>query len=182
MSSGLDLNYIADLFKEARRGDSNAFAEFYAATYQREYAFALRYLKQEHLALEALRNIYLRALTDIGKINNGDLILAWLTELNIRCCFEIQAKYNLFADKLRPQAADDPESAELKIEAGMYSMRRIFSLPFSESQAIILKYLCGMSHREIAALTEISKADVKRYLKSGIARLNGVRQSSGGRA
>lgn len=174
MSSSLDLHYIADLFEQARRGDSNAFAEFYAATYQKEYNFACSYLKKDYLAKEALRNTYLRALTEIGKISNGDLILAWLTELNIRACFEIQQKHALYKQSLSGTVTEDPESAELNIEGTLYSMRRIFSLPFTESQAVILKYVCGMKNREIASLEEISVSEVKRYLRSAMERLNGV--------
>lgn len=174
MSSSLDLRYVADLFEQARRGDSNAFAEFYAATYQKEYAFACSYLKKDYLAKEALRNTYLRALTEIGKISNGDLILAWLTELNIRACFEIQQKHALYEQSLTGAVTDDPESAELTIDGTPYSMRRIFSLPFTESQAVILKFVCGMKNREIAALEEISVNEVKRYLRSALERLNGA--------
>lgn len=174
MSSSLDLHYIADLFEQARKGDSNAFAEFYAATFQKEYAFACSYLKKDYLAKEALRNTYLRALTEIGKISNGDLILAWLTELNIRACFEIQQKHAIYEKSVSGKGSDDPESAELSIDGTSYSMRRIFSLPFTESQAVILKYICGMKYRDIAALEEISVSEVKRYIRSAIDRLNGV--------
>lgn len=174
MSSSLDLNYISDLFQQARRGDSNAFAEFYAATYSKEYAFACSYLKKDYLAKEALRNTYVRALTEIGKINNGDLILAWLTELNIRVCFEIQQKQAAFEQTIAGGTANDPESIEVTINGTPYTMRRIFSLPFTESQAIILKYICGLKNREIAALEEIGVSDVKRYIRSGLDRLNGV--------
>lgn len=173
MNSSLDLNYIADLFEQARRGDSNAFAEFYAATFQKEYAFACSYLKEEYLAKEAVRNTYLRALTEIGKISNGDLILAWLTELNIRACFDIQRKHALYQQSISGADAEDPESAELLIEGVPYTMRRIFGLPFTESQAIILKYVCGMSNRKIAALEEISVGDVRGYIRSAQQRLNG---------
>lgn len=174
MSSSLDLNYIADLFEQARKGDSNAFAEFYAATFQKEYAFACRYLQKEYLAKEALRNTYLRALTEIGKISNGDLILAWLTELNIRECFALQQKHSLYQQSTSGTVTEDPESAEIVIEGVSYTMRRIFSLPFTESQAIILKYVCGMKNKEIADLEEISSGEVKRYIRSALDRLNGV--------
>lgn len=174
MSSSLDLHYIADLFEQARKGDSNAFAEFYAATFQKEYAFACSYLKKDYLAKEALRNTYLRALTEIGKISNGDLILAWLTELNIRACFEIQQKHKLYEQSLAGVESEDPEAIEIMIEGAPYTMRRIFALPFTESQAIILKYVCGMKYREIAALEEISRSEVKRYIRSAIDRLNGI--------
>lgn len=41
----LDYKHIANLVSRAQSGDSNAFAELYAATYQRQYLYAYRYLK-----------------------------------------------------------------------------------------------------------------------------------------
>ena len=38
--SSLDTQYIADLVLQAQEGSSNAFAELFAATYQKQYAFA----------------------------------------------------------------------------------------------------------------------------------------------
>ena len=51
----LDYKHIARLVSRAQEGDSDAFAELYAVTYQREYQFSLRYLKDEYLAQDALQ-------------------------------------------------------------------------------------------------------------------------------
>ena len=53
--AALDYKYIAKLVSRAQTGDSDAFAELYAATYQRQYHFAYRYLKDEYLAQDALQ-------------------------------------------------------------------------------------------------------------------------------
>ena len=42
----LDYNYVADLVVNAQTGDSDAFAELYAATYQRQISFCLHLLKR----------------------------------------------------------------------------------------------------------------------------------------
>lgn len=41
----LDYKYIAKLVSRAQIGDTDAFAELYAATYQRQYLYAYHYLK-----------------------------------------------------------------------------------------------------------------------------------------
>ena len=41
----LDYNYLAELVLKTQRGDSEAFAELYTATYQKQYRFAYRYAK-----------------------------------------------------------------------------------------------------------------------------------------
>lgn len=49
----LDYNYVADLVVNAQTGDSDAFAELYAATYQRQYHFAYTYLVSAEQAVLA---------------------------------------------------------------------------------------------------------------------------------
>ena len=36
----LDYEYLAQLVRETQKGDSDAFAELYTATYQKQYRFA----------------------------------------------------------------------------------------------------------------------------------------------
>ena len=51
-------------------GDSDAFAELYAATYQRLYHFAYHYLKDEYLAQDALQETYILVLKNIHSLKN----------------------------------------------------------------------------------------------------------------
>lgn len=41
----LDYNYLAELVLKTQRGDSEAFAELYTATYQKQYRFTYRYAR-----------------------------------------------------------------------------------------------------------------------------------------
>ena len=60
--SSLDTQYIADLVLQAQEGSSNAFAELFAATYQKQYAFAFSCLHEDFAAQRALQNAYTQAL------------------------------------------------------------------------------------------------------------------------
>ena len=53
--NNLDQQYIAGLADLAALGDSNAFAELYAATFQQQYRFSYDYLQDEYLARDALQ-------------------------------------------------------------------------------------------------------------------------------
>ena len=76
--SALDYNYVADLVVKAQNSDSDAFAELYAATYQKQYQFAYSYLKDEYLAQDALQETYIIAFKDLSKLKDPLLVLAWL--------------------------------------------------------------------------------------------------------
>lgn len=90
--SVLDYQYIAKLVTRAMTGDSDAFAELYAATYQRLYHFAYHYLKDEYLAQDALQETYILVLKNMHSLKNPELFISWLNQICFRICFNMQKK------------------------------------------------------------------------------------------
>ena len=198
--SALDYNYVANLVVNAQLGDSNAFAELYAATYQREYHFAYCYLRDEHLAQDALQETYIIALKNISKLKDPMLVIAWLNQINFCVCFQLQKKQQKYdaemidyssidsdsaGDSIRsstrtPFVGNNPEDMAIRIDSQEYIMNQILKLPFTEAQVIILKFYRNLKHGEIAQLMDISQSSVKRYLNSGKAHLEKIFQQQGG--
>lgn len=93
----LDYKYIAKLVSRAQIGDSDAFAELYAATYKRQYLYAYRYLKDEYLAQDALQETYILALKHLADLKDPTLVISWLNQINFRICYNLhrkQMRYN----------------------------------------------------------------------------------------
>lgn len=200
--SALDYSYMADLVVRAQSGDSDAFAELYAATYQKQYHFAYSYLKDEYLAQDALQETYIIALKDISKLKDPMLVVAWLNQINFRICFQLHKKQKRYdaemnvygerdssdpdapassrADSHPSPASDNPEEMVVRVDSREYIMNQILKLPFTEAQVIILKFYRNLKHDEIATLMDISRSSVKRYLNSGKAHLAKVFQQQGG--
>lgn len=198
--SALDYNYVADLVINAQLGDSNAFAELYAATYQRQYHFACCYLKDEHLAQDALQETYIMALKNLNKLKDPMRVVAWLNQINFRICYQLQKKqqkydsemidYNSFGPETgslsfrsaqNTSSADgNPEDFMVQIDSKEYIMNQILKLPFTEAQVIILKFYRNLKYNEIAQLMDISQSSVKRYLNSGKSHLEKIFQTQGG--
>lgn len=189
--SALDYNYIADLVPRAQSGDSDAFAELYAATYQRQYHFAYRYLNDEYLAQDALSEVYILALENLSKLKEPSLVIAWLNQINFRVCYNLQKKqqrYNteiidfndesdqLLSSRSSLSSNSNPEDLVIEIDSSEYIINQILKLPFTEAQVIILKYYQNMKHEEIARLMDISRSSVNRYLNSGRKRLANIIQ------
>jgi RNA polymerase sigma factor (sigma-70 family) len=187
--SALDYNYVADLVSRSQCGDSDAFAELYVATYQRQYHFAFCYLNDEYLAQDALQETYILALKNIIRLKDPSLVIAWLNQINFRVCYNLQKKqrrYNLemndYNDRMSGSASQqkrfssnrNPEDMVVEIDSKEYIMNQILKLPFTEAQVIILKYYQNMKHDEIARLMDISRSSVKRYLASGRERLGKI--------
>lgn len=179
--SQLDYQYIGSLVTRVQLGDSNAFAELYAATHQKQYYIAYRYLKDEYLAQDALQEVYITALKNISSINNPQLFISWLNQINFRTCFKMaqkQKKYNAEmaaydnANEEVMGREQDPESLIIDIDEKQYIVRQIMSLPFSESQSILLRYYNNLKLTEIAELLDCSVSTVKRNIANGLKRLN----------
>lgn len=184
--AALDYKYIATLVDNAKTGSSDAFAELYAATYQRQYQFAYRYLKDEYLAQDALQETYILALKNLTKLKDSSLVIAWLNQINFRVCYNMnnkQQRYNQEMNDYDSTSVDQkrshtlsPEDTAVHIDQKKYIMNQILKLPFTESQVIILKYYQNLNNDEIAKLMDISRSSVKRYLKSGKEHLGKILQ------
>lgn len=174
--SSLDFNYIGNLVRQAQEGSSNAFAELYAATYQKQYAFAHRYLGNEFLAQEAILETYTQALKTIARLRDASLVVAWLNQINFRECFNLKASQ----DKQRGRDYD-PEQQKVVVRGDEFIVRQIMNLPFSESQVILLRHVCGMKDADIASLMEINRSEVRRHYADGYKRLKKLYLSEEGK-
>ena len=189
--SALDYNYVADLVVKAQNSDSDAFAELYAATYQKQYQFAYSYLKDEYLAQDALQETYIIAFKDLSKLKDPLLVLAWLNQINFRVCFKMHQKQKRYSAEIAdyenfdgeppvPPPRDssslfrsgyNPEDVVVQIDSREYIINQILTLPFTEAQTILLRFYGNLKYDEIAGLMDISRSSVKRYLKSGMNHL-----------
>ncbi len=182
----LDYEYIAGLVKKAQKGNSDAFAEIYAATYQKQYKFTYQYVKDAYLAQDILQEVYILVLKNITKIKNPRLFISWLNQINFRICLNACKKRSQQVQELG-QTADgqsladvqageslNPEQEFARKNANEELMEKILSLPPHESQVIIMKYYNEMKLEEIASAMDISRSTVKRYLAHGRASLEKI--------
>ena len=179
----LDYQYIGSLVDKVQEGDSNAFAELYAATYQKQYYIAYKYLNDEYLAQDALQEIYISALKNIGSIKDTKLFVSWLNQINFRTCFKLNEKQKRYNQEMAAysegyqQYVDteaDPESQVVNIDERKYIVKQIMALPFTESQSIMLKYYNNLKIEEIAEILGVSKSTVKRNIANGQKRLQKI--------
>lgn len=173
----LDYQYLAKIVTRAQAGDSDAFAELYAATYQKQYRFACKYLRDEYLAQDAIQETYILALKNISVLRDPLVFTSWLNQITMRVCFKmhhVMQKQNSNSAELGENIETEttPESITVRVDENEYILRQVMSLPFSESQAILFRYYDNMKIDQIASLMGISRSSVKRYLKSGQEKLS----------
>lgn len=87
---GTDIIYRTYISPESgRQNDSDAFAELYTMTYSKVYNYARHYLKDDFLAQDALQDIYILALKNLGKLNDPTLFVARLNRISFNVCYNI---------------------------------------------------------------------------------------------
>lgn len=171
-----DYQYYAHLVRGAQAGSSDAFAELYVATYQQQYRFSCRYLQDEFLAQDAIQETYILALKNISTLRDPMVFVSWLNQINMRVCFEMYRREHRqmqgmeLYEQLHREALgeeDSPESRMMLADEQEYLIKQVLALPFSESQAIVLRYFRNMKIQDIARMMQISQSSVKRYIKNG---------------
>lgn len=177
----LDYQYLASLVEKTKAGDSNAFAELYAATYQKQYRFAYHYLKDEYLAQDAIQEVYILVLKNISKLHDAKVFVSWINQINFRICFDMSQKQNRHIQELNAtvvleiteelDVAANPEQTIAMKDEKAYILEKIRALPMYESQAIIMRYYNNMRLDEVASAMDCSRSTVKRYLASGREKL-----------
>lgn len=174
----LDYDYLAKLVRDTQRGDSDAFAELYTATYQSQYRFAYHYVKDPYLAQDILQDVYILVLRNIHTLKNPRLFVSWLHQINFRICFDTSQKHKRHEEELRNAAetqqittpvvsdiAVDPEKHVLKKDTQERVKDAILTLPAHFAQPIIMRYYNNMSIDDIADAMDCSRSTVKRRLQ-----------------
>ncbi|MBR2511828.1 MAG: sigma-70 family RNA polymerase sigma factor [Firmicutes bacterium] len=175
----LDYKYLGDLVVRAQGGDSNAFAELYSATYEQQYRYAYKYLRDEDKAQDALQETFVQVLRNLRKLREPNLFIAWINRINFRTCYDMQKKEkkaqlddNQYKDILDMNDGDkSPETEVVEVDSRKFILDQVMSLPLMESQALLMRYYQNMTIDEIGTVLNVSRSTVKRYMKSGKQRL-----------
>lgn len=172
--------YIAGLVLRAQQNDNDAFAELYALTYNKVYNFCRHYLRNEHLAQDAMQEVYISVLNNIQKIHDPMLFIAWLNRISFNICYDMTRKNtnsdDIFNQEIMDLLHDEHPDSNPEAKSQMNDeIRRIHqaveSLPFHQREVITMRYFNNMKIHEIANTLDISRSSVKRYVAAGLKAL-----------
>lgn len=171
--------YLTALVKRAQQNDSDAFAELYAMTYKAQYIFAKTYLRDEHLAQDAIQEVYILALKNLSMLKEPKFFNTWIRQINLRVCYDLMEKQkrDVSSDTsvLETVADESPSSnPEVRFINNLDSeelRQAVLKLPQKERDAIIFKFSGNMSLNDIADMMDCSISSVTRYLSRGYIHL-----------
>ena len=158
-------------FKEAislaRAGNERGFGYLYENTYKSKYYLALQYMKNEEAAKDVVQDAYIKAFSNLDKLQNPDAFSGWLGTIVANTAKNALQKNNplLFSDV----AVDgENENFEYEIEDENIENQPELSYTRQETQELVREMLDSLSeeqricmlmfHIEGASIKEIADA------------------------
>lgn len=164
----------ADLVREALRGDREPLAELVRRHWDTAVFLAARILRSPELARDAAQEAAVAAMIDLERLRSPDRFGAWFCgiALNVSRRWLRQLRSEA-PGLLLDQASPSPGPAEAAEIADIAARVRgaVAALPDGQRHAVLLFYLQGLSHREVADELGISVGAVKARLHQARAAL-----------
>lgn len=161
------------LVDRARAGDEVAFAELYRAFSGRVYAYLLTVLRNPHDAEDVMQEVFARMYGSLHRYepDRGELS-AWLfaTVRNEA----LRRRGERAAIPLPPDAVIDlagPSGTDPRGVTDHDFLALVGSLPAMQRDAIVLRYLLGLTNEEVAKLLNRSRDAVRQMQSRGLRSL-----------
>jgi RNA polymerase sigma factor (sigma-70 family) len=157
----------AELVAAAAGGDKQSFAVLLARHRHMAHAVAARVLRDADLARDATQEAAVVALVSLDRLRQPDRFGSWLCGIALN----VARRWARELEALSPVAELDavahqpgPEDVAEAVLSGERVRRAVASLAPGQREAVLLFYLRGLSHREVAAELGISVGAVKARL------------------
>ena len=150
----LDQTYLNELVIRSERGDSNAFAELFAAVWEGQYFYIYSMLTDHTEAESALQEVFSQALQRLPSLSRADLFLPWISRISFLYCRDRQE------DTIGDERTGHP-----------VSLSRFLNLPLTESQILIMTYVQNLPDERIGQILNIRRLLLNRYRKDGLRHL-----------
>ncbi|MEM7225651.1 MAG: sigma-70 family RNA polymerase sigma factor [Pseudomonadota bacterium] len=166
-----DSPHLAGLLLATSRGDQAAFAELYQATSPRLFAVVLRIARRRDQAEELLQETYLRIWREAGGYQaNRGAPMAWMVTIARNRALDRWRK------EVRRPAAEAAEPAEMldwgDLNGDTRDLRHCLSgLAPAQRDAILLAYIEGYTHDELARRLKSPLGTIKSWIRRGLLRL-----------
>jgi len=173
----------AEAISRAQRGDHAAFRVLVERYQQRLYRLALRILRDEEMARDALQEAFLKVYASLGRFEGRSSFYTWLYRVVLNLCLDLRrrdrsSRYVEWAEEHTPLSEGaDPDSEEplegvspspyhvlLRAELRGRLAAAIEELPEAARRTLLLREVDGLSYEEIAQVLEIPKGTVMSRL------------------
>ena len=155
------------LIRNARKGDEEAFASLYQSYHQRIYRYIFSRVADRANAEELTSQTFLAALEGLPNYRHNGKFAAWVFSIarnKIMDHFRMVKKVNQFVDEDMVAVMVDPQLPR-QVEARERAQELadlIGQLPPERKELLRLRFVAGLTYKEIAALSGRGTAAVKK--------------------
>lgn len=163
-----------DLLAECRNGSRRAFEMFFHQNQKRVFSVALNFFGGDaQIAEDITQQVFLKIFTSIENFRGEAEVTTWLYRVTTNACIDEQRRkkrFSFFSDLFgfnEPKSKRTPdekfESREIsgQVQKALQTIDIKFRLP------ILLKYVEGLSYREIAEILDCSEGTIGSRLNRG---------------
>ena len=190
-----------DAVARAREGDQEAFRVLVERYQGRAHRLALRVLRDEEQARDAVQDAFLKVHSNLGRFENRSSFYTWLYRLVMNVCLDAKRRdrSSRFVDT--PEIGDleriathesmpvteqhwrsheeTPDAALDRSELRKAVARAITALPDAARETLILREVEGLSYSEIAEALDIPKGTVMSRLHYARRRVQEILREAG---
>lgn len=158
----------ADLIRQARRGDVEAYNLLISRWERRVYNYLLRIVGDREDALDLCQDVFLKAYQNLRKLDGPERFAPWLFRIAHNEAFSSFRKRRLETELAQPEAAGDEISAggppAFPVELSIAVTTALERLSEEQREAVILKIYQGFKFEEMAEILSCPVSTVKSRL------------------
>ena len=178
------------LIQRAAEGDTESFEALILSCKDKAYGIALRYLKNEEDAMDAVQESFIKIYKGLPNFNFESRFDTWVYRIVTNACSDLyrKNKKNSKIVRLSNAYGDDDDSADFDIpdtrespeerserkEESSYILRCLDMLSAEHREAIILRDIKGFSYEEISEILDCSLGTVKSRISRARLRLKEI--------
>ena len=164
-----------ELIKRAKKGCVNSFEALILSCKEKAYNIALRYMKNEEDALDALQESFIKIYRHLPKFNEQSRFDTWVYRIVVNSCNDMLRKNSKISYSDNIYRSDDENDVEIEIadnapgpektlerkEDSKYIIECLNKLNDEHREIVVLRDINGFSYEEIAEILDCSIGTVK---------------------
>jgi RNA polymerase sigma-70 factor (ECF subfamily) len=162
----------AELVRETLAGDREAFGRLVERHRRTIFAFALQRGFQSAEAEDLAQEVFIKAFKNLAKLQDVEVFGGWLYGIASHVFADAARRRKRHPDELAleqaPETAARVESADNSEEA-LEVMRAIGELPEAQRVVLTLRYLEGLSPKEIALRMQQPRGTIRSHLHHALS-------------
>lgn len=138
---------------------------------QKIFGKCMSLLKEEHLAKDATQDIMMKILLNLSKFGGKSKFSTWVYSVTYNFCIDFIRRgkrdpSNSYDDLEQVEDMEDEVSDSALLEIRLERLKEVMAVISPEDKSILMmKYLDGLSIKEIGAMTDKTESAIKMQIK-----------------